>query len=450
MTPTADSEFLASFKVEIDDTGVERLQDALSRNRALAEELAAAFDAARSSVSGFFSELQASNSLTGELGPIQQLKNLAAEGAEFKLSLDDSEAMESLQSFIETANGLFTETEFPLKADPEQALQSAHELVDAIMALFEETVFPLKAENGQALETGERTVEEILSLFEGTEFPLQAENSRAIETGTLTVEELLEFFESTFFPLLADNKKVLQEGQNAMNELMRIYGSTYLPLLADASAVLSEGEAALSQLETLYSGTTLTVNVQEVTSTATTSSGDESISSNVPEGSNTVTKPTQESNPSTVVRPTMGISLNSIMRAASGGRFSSPTRVEIAEDGDPEYVVPVKKESIAVPLLKQLIGELSEDARRTLQKAFPAASGLAPNLRVDLHGLVSASSAAAVPTITQNNTHSVQAPVSIQVQAAGSDPETVGRSIYNITENFLLRTLKSAEQGNGF
>ena len=39
----ADSEFLASFKVEIDDTGVERLQDALSQNRALAEELAAAF-----------------------------------------------------------------------------------------------------------------------------------------------------------------------------------------------------------------------------------------------------------------------------------------------------------------------------------------------------------------------------------------------------------------------
>ena len=52
----ADQEFLASFGVEIDETGVLRLQEELTKNRALAEELASAFDAARESVQSFFEE----------------------------------------------------------------------------------------------------------------------------------------------------------------------------------------------------------------------------------------------------------------------------------------------------------------------------------------------------------------------------------------------------------
>ena len=53
----ADQEFLASFGVEIDESGVERLQTALEENRTLAEELAAAFDDARASVQAFFASL---------------------------------------------------------------------------------------------------------------------------------------------------------------------------------------------------------------------------------------------------------------------------------------------------------------------------------------------------------------------------------------------------------
>ena len=125
------------------------------------------------------------------------------------------------------------------------------------------------------------------------------------------------------------------------------------------------------------------------------------------------------------------------MKAASGGRFSGPTVTEIAEDGDPEYVIPVRKESIAVPLLRQLIGELSASARETLQAGFggkerdDALSGLP--------GLL-----ASAPVINETSHSSVQAPISIQVTAAGSDPETVGKSIYDVAEQYLLRTLKTA------
>ena len=131
------------------------------------------------------------------------------------------------------------------------------------------------------------------------------------------------------------------------------------------------------------------------------------------------------------------------MKSAAGGRFSAPAVTEIAEDGDPEYVIPVKKESIAVPLLRQLIGELSDSARETLREGFglkeraDALSGL-PDL-------LASAPAAAAPVITQNTHSSVEAPVSIQVTAAGSDPEAVGRSIYDVAEQYLLRTLKGAD-----
>ena len=53
----AEQEFLASFGVEIDESGVQRLQVALEQNRELAEELAAAFNRAREAVQAFFADL---------------------------------------------------------------------------------------------------------------------------------------------------------------------------------------------------------------------------------------------------------------------------------------------------------------------------------------------------------------------------------------------------------
>ena len=113
--------------------------------------------------------------------------------------------------------------------------------------------------------------------------------------------------------------------------LQDLYGETQLPLIADASAVVSAGQEVLAQLQAMFASTRLTVNASV------------SISGGFP-----------------------GFPL----KAATGGRFSSPTMTEIAEDGDPEYVIPVKKESMAVPLLRQLFGELSDSARETLREGF--------------------------------------------------------------------------------
>ena len=294
----ADQEFLASFGVEIDESGLDKLQKALTQNRTLAEELASAFDTARTAVSEFFKQLSASTLPSGELSPYQRLMELSEKGISFSMDLDVSGAEEKLDGFF-----------------------------------------------------------------------LQAQ----------------ELFDSTWFPLNAD-----------------------------ASAVLTAGRDALAQLQALFASTLLTINA----------------SVNVRGGAGTAGSGGG------------GSGSSALLKSSSGGRFSAPAVTEIAEDGDPEYVIPVKKESIAVPLLRQLIGELSDSARETLREGFgKKEQGDALSALPDL---LSLAPAAAAPVVRQENHQSVQAPVSIQVTAAGSDPEAVGRSIYDVAEQYLLRTLKGA------
>ena len=274
----ADQEFLASFGVEIDETGLLRLQEALTKNRALADDLAAAFNRAQEAMTSFFDSMAEISMPTLDFGS-GGIAGEASHGLNIPFSLDMTKTNRELNAFFKEA------------------------------------------------------------------------------------------------------------GKN-------------LKLTADASGVVSAGRSALNSLRSLYSSTTLSVraNVQ----TSSTSGG--------------------------------GINLNTMLKAATGGRFTRPQQVEIAEDGDPEYVIPVKKEGIAVPLLRQLIGELSASARESLQGS--SLGGLS--------GLLSSASGANAPTVNQTNNNSVQAPVSINVTASGSDPEAVGRSVYDVAEQYLLRTLKGA------
>ncbi|MBR2664578.1 MAG: hypothetical protein IKE25_12755, partial [Clostridia bacterium] len=53
----ASQEFLASFAVEIDESGVSRLQQVLEENRELAERLSAAFSSATAAIHTFAEEL---------------------------------------------------------------------------------------------------------------------------------------------------------------------------------------------------------------------------------------------------------------------------------------------------------------------------------------------------------------------------------------------------------
>ena len=156
------------------------------------------------------------------------------------------------------------------------------------------------------------------------------------------------------------------------------------------------------------------------------------------------------------------------LKMSAGGRFTKPTDVQVAEDGDAEYIIPVKKENRAVPLLKQLLGELSPEARQRLageaetgiaseteplrqaaiqplaaaggRESMPDASGLLAKLG----DLLSVSLHETAAPVTQMTNQNVSAPVTIQVRSTGADAEQVGRSLYDTAERYLLRTLQQA------
>ena len=130
---------------------------------------------------------------------------------------------------------------------------------------------------------------------------------------------------------------------------------------------------------------------------------------------------------------------NTNLKMSSGGRFSKPTDVQVAEDGDAEYIIPVKKEDRAVPLLRRLLSELSPAARESLA-GNGALSGVIPTGALGSPSALAAGSLG-TGTISMDN-RTVSAPVTIQVHASGADAERIGQSLYDTAERYLIRTLQ--------
>ena len=142
----ADQEFLASFGVEIDESGLDRLQKALARNRTLAEELASAFDSARNTVSEFFKQLSASTLPSGELSPYQRLMEMSEKGISFAMDLETSDADETLKAFLENAQQLFDSSPLPLTGDESPLVSAAQDTLVMLQDMYGETQLPLIAD----------------------------------------------------------------------------------------------------------------------------------------------------------------------------------------------------------------------------------------------------------------------------------------------------------------
>ena len=98
----ADQEFLASFGIEIDETGLLRLQDALTKNRALADELAAAFNRAQEAMTSFFDSMAEISMPTLDFGS-DGITGEASRGLSIPFSLDMTKANRELNAFFKEA-----------------------------------------------------------------------------------------------------------------------------------------------------------------------------------------------------------------------------------------------------------------------------------------------------------------------------------------------------------
>ena len=134
-----EQEFLASFGVQIDEDGVNRLLQALSQNRALAEELASAFGRARETVQAFFREL---NETAMPSQGVSSSARVAEEQAGFSvpLALDFTKANRDLQAFLKTAD-----RSLKLSADASAVIAAGQSALYQLQAMFASSVLPLQA-----------------------------------------------------------------------------------------------------------------------------------------------------------------------------------------------------------------------------------------------------------------------------------------------------------------
>ena len=84
------------------------------------------------------------------------------------------------------------------------------------------------------------------------------------------------------------------------------------------------------------------------------------------------------------------------------------------------------------------------DMSSLLERLSTFSSTALDSLR-SLPDLLSSAAASAAPaSLTRNETKTVEAPVSINVTASGTDAELLAQSIYNAAQRHLVRTLRGA------
>lgn len=319
MISISDQEFLASYGVQIDESGVSRLQSVLSSNRDLAEKLSSAFSGADAAVEGLLKRLESpvSGALPGLSGPLSRLSGLHVDGVA---------------------------GEVPLSA-----------LRPEVPDLYESIDFSGAGAAG-------KNWEEELGRIDAKWTDLLDRMSQPVR-------------------LRVDTAAAESGARVALDAVRRVFAEpVYADIRFPAASGLNAGSSAF-------------------------------------------------------------------LRMSSGGRFSRPTEVQVAEDGDAEYIIPVRKENRALPLLRQLLGELSPAARQSLS----ADAGFSPAVREEhaaggLSGGFSGGLSAVTPSVGDivQNTHTVSAPVTIHVTASGADGREIGESIYDTAEKYLVRALKEA------
>ena len=457
----ASQEFLASFAVDIDEAGVSRLQQVLEENRDLANDVAAAFEAATAAIQEYQKAALGGDNPSGEgnrddgsgkatagsgegsrdtgspYHPETSARNL--ENGEYRssgykgeiqgllsgslTSSPDSSARDySLRSAeLYLAHALAPDEEYDRNTgsrvnpdsfygDQQGAYYDAHAGLDSEISRYLYDKIGPRADSDFSRELNTALRDLANAENKGDDTAEYLEQVKSLMPDLIQgVKDIVDKYDEPPEPSTSETGEgeglegsLNLEGARGELEAFREEASEPVALSGNAAGIVSAAKAALSSVKSMFS-TPLTITAKVETEGGDGDGGDG------------------------------GDTGGSTLKMSAGGRFSRPTEVQVAEDGDAEYIIPVKKESRAVPLVKQLLSELSPSARASLSLGEGASS------------LISGGLSAGQPAgaqITQNNSN-VSAPVTIQVRSTGANAEQIGQKLYDTTERYLLRTLRS-------
>lgn len=375
----AMQEFLASYAVQVDEDGARRLQSILEENREAGSQLAAVFDSARAALEALKKELSDSVDLKNILPGLTSGGNRTTLPA---VSLSD--AISRVASSFSSASAALPELPVSFSS-----LRLSADLSAAQQEISDFQPDPINL----SVEADLSDAREELARFSSVPSTLDVEGDFS------AAEEALSSFRSR---LESERPRVS----------------------VNASGITSAVSSAIASIRSMMGSLSVTVPVKAVASLDTSGlkgTGGSSGSGSASFGG------------------VLG-SLAGLPGFGSGGRVDSPTLAMIAEEGRPEYIIPTNNDSRAVPLLRGLLTELSESAR----KAVFSPSSLDSDLSASLASLSASARASFLPAgvSSPQSIHSVQAPVNIHVSSSAAAPEAVARSIYDTAQRSLLKTLK--------
>ena len=450
----AEQEFLVSFAVDIDEAGLEAIQQALSSNTAMAEGLAAAFSTAQSAIGGFFDQLSSSTLSTGETSPYQRLLALADDGIEISMELDMGDAEEMLDDFLARA-----EEPARLTADPSGVLQAGESALDELMALYEGTELPLNADASGVIAAGSEALSELESLYASTTLTVKVKEEKVGDAGSGSgggssvpkagsgLFSWLKqsaaggrYTERTETELAEDGNPEYVIPVTKKNEAVPLVRSLLAELPEDTRKAVEPLPAGEKPPENSppEKGTRAAEPERTETREPARRTAENRPDSILPE----INIPDRKQKPTPAV-PAFAAAIRPVpaaQPAPEAGRTAAPLPLPAGTSrADRPAPASSGPEKTAPPV--------SGTDRETA--FFPTASGTEQecpgfsSLLAALPEYLSAAPAAALPPVTQNMTTSnISAPVNIRVEAAGADPEEIGKSIYNTAEQYLLRTLQ--------
>ncbi len=257
----------------------------------------------------------------------------------------------------------------------------------------------------------------------------------------------------------------LTGAENAMNDFKARMEALRPALKVNTTGIRSAVSSAISSVRSMLASVSVTIPVRAVAKLD--SSG---LKTGTGAGTGTGSGTNSGAGSSTGTTPLTGaLSPLSVPAYGEGGKVKNPTLAMIAEEGKPEYVIPTDNEDRAVPLLKQVLKELSDSTRAAVweetknpadalrlpegeweekKPLFPAAP--IPlrtdigSLSADLRDLTAAARGAILPQSVKagDSYHTVEAPINIRVSPGSASPEEVGKSIYDMAQRQLLKTIR--------
>ena len=420
----ADQQFLASFGVDIDESGVSRLQKILAENRTLAESLSSAFDTASESVKAFRESISEDfPTLFSGSGYGNVTENLYGEYAGLKIGLNMTEPKKEIASFTENAK-----KPIPLTANASAIVSAARTAMESVRSLFSET-FTL---NVRAETNTDRKSEEPSSRQDsrnreetGSAFLRMSSGGRFSRPTSVQVAE--DGDAEYIIPVKKENKA--------------------LPLLRQLLAELSPAAR-----ESLTPSATVPEKAAESPDPSSSSAQQPRTEADEPL--------LKQAAPSTVIPNDPERSFNQPLpplRETLSEETAPAVSVQIPA---PEISMPapvaapaVEKEpaqipTVPVPDLRKVLAEADRplaSVPAAQKESFPSAND-SPSPKQSLSDLVSQLSSALQPVgaSVTNTSSNVSAPVTINVNANGSDASRIGQSVYNTAERYLLRTLRSS------